>query len=136
MFEKTIAEELQAKEKEERHQAQIERLQGLNKENSLRMKLARSMCTNTREIASNLAKQDGYLCKLLIKEDNNEEVLTPKEKIKVNSYRKKVWQLAGTEELSAALNKAAQYINEYHNGGLDAVSDENAKEIIKMYYPE
>ena len=136
MFEKTIAEELQAKEKEERHQAQIERLQGLNKENSLRMKLARSMCTNTREIASNLAKQDGYLCKLLIKEDNNEEVLTPKEKIKVNSYRKKVWQLAGTEELSAALNKAAQYINEYHNGGLDAVSDENANEIIKMYYPD
>ncbi len=89
MFENHCRRASSKKKKEERHQAQIERLQGLNKENSLRMKLARSMCTNTREIASNLAKQDGYLCKLLIKEDDNEEVLTPKEKIKVNSYRKK-----------------------------------------------
>ncbi len=135
LFEKMMTEELRAKEKEERQQANIERLQGLNKQNSLRMKLARNMCKHTREVASNLAKQDGYLCTLLIKEDEGKE-LTRKEKIKINSYRKKMWSIAGTEELSAALKKAWEYMNEYYQGGIEAVSDDEAKEIIKMYYPD
>lgn len=135
LFEKMIAEELRAKEKEEKQQANIKRLQGMSKENSLRMKLARHMCPNTREIASSLAKQDGYLCKLLIKDSENKEDLTEREEIKVNSYRKQMWSMAGTEELSAGLKKAQEYMNAYYEDGIEAIDDKGIREIIKMYYP-
>ncbi len=116
-------------------QAQIEEKQ--NKKNrfkstqSLRMKLAWYFCPKTIEIASFLAKQDGYLCKLLIKDSNKDEQLSEKEKIKVNSYRKKMWELAGADELSKGVKRADKLINLYFQSGLNAIEDEAIREIFE-----
>ena len=79
---------------------------------------------NTKLIATQLAKQDGYLCKLLAKEDDPDETLTQKEQIKINSYRKEMWLQAGTEELNEAHKKVSAILKQYKQHGISAISEE------------
>lgn len=46
-----------------------------------------------------------------------------------------MWSMAGTEELSAGLKKAQEYMNAYYEDGIEAIDDKGIREIIKMYYP-
>ena len=88
------------------------------------MALVWEFMPDTKIIASQLAKGDGYLCKLLVKEDDPDENLTTREKAKVNSYRKEMWQQAGTEELKQAHKKASEIIKMYKEQGITAISAE------------
>ena len=137
LFEKQIEEEIKAQQRQERKQAQkdaqIQRLSAYAKPRSLRLKLVWSYCVKTRQIASDMANKDGYLCQLLAKEDEGEE-LTNRENAKVNSYRKSFWTKAGTNEFKEGYRKANQALDEYFAFGIDGVSDENAREIIRQYY--
>ena len=79
-----------------------------------------------------MASGDNYLCGLLAKEDEGEEELTTKEKIKVNSFRKRMWQEAGTDELKSAIKKAGEIIELYSNGDFDSIPND-ALDLIKQY---
>ena len=96
------------------------------------MALAWNYCPKTRQVASNLAQDDQYL-RILLEKDNNGEELTTKEQIKVNSYRKQMWQQAGSDEFKAALLRANEILTAYFESGIDSVNDDSAKEILKNY---
>lgn len=117
---------------ETRKQEIQSRAQKRDEINSLRLRLAWRYCDKTKAIASMLAKDNGYVVKLLIKEDNDEE-LTPKEKAVVNSYRKQVWSLAGTDEFKQARRQAKEIIDTYLKSGVEAVSDPIAIELLNEY---
>lgn len=125
LFEAKLKEELKLKNKREK-------LEGYAKFQSLKMALAWNFCPKTRQIASDLASGDNYLCRLLAKEDEGEEELTTKEKIKVNSFRKRMWQEAGTDELKSAIKKAGEIIELYSNGDFDSIPND-ALDLIKQY---
>ena len=136
-FEQEVIRQLkQTQAQQARKEKEAQRIQNKDineKFSSLRMKLVWYFCPNTKKIASTMASRDGYLCKLLIKESENED-LTPHEKIKVNSYRKNMWLKAGTKELKAGFKKADEIIETFKSGGIEAIEDENIKEIVRMYF--
>ncbi len=89
-----------------------------------------------------LAKDDGYLAKVIEKEarirqssDDVEktETLTKPEQIKINEYRKSFWEEAGTEEFSRASKKAYQIVNTYVEDGIDEIEDPEIRKIIEEY---
>ena len=102
---------------------------------SLKMKLVWYYCPNTKKTASTMASSDGYLCKLLIK-DSEDENLTPNEQRKVNSYRKNMWLNAGTQELKEGFKKANEIIEQIKSSGIDSIEDENVRQIIRMYFED
>ena len=102
---------------------------------SLKMKLVWYFCPDTKKTASIMASSDGYLCKLLIK-DSEDETLTPNEQRKVNSYRKNMWLKAGTQELKEGFKKANEIIELIKSSGIDSIEDENIKQIIRMYFED
>lgn len=130
LFEAKIKEELQPKKAASRKKDRD--YSGVNKYQSLRMALAWNYCPKTRQVASNLAQDDQYL-RILLEKDNNGEELTTKEQIKVNSYRKQMWQQAGSDEFKAALLRANEILTAYFESGIDSVNDDSAKEILKNY---
>ncbi len=88
----------------------------------LRMKIIWSLCPMTRFVASDLAKQDGYVSSIIAKNLPDEE-LPPKEQVILAKYRKSYWSEAGTEEFSLAHKKASEYIELYKTKGIDAIDD-------------
>ncbi len=137
LFEKELEQQLKKEQaQQERQEKELERINNKDlKERylSLRMKLVWHFCPQTKQIASEIASQDGYLCRLLEK-DNNDEELTQHEKVKINSYRKNLWLTAGTDELKEGFKKADEILNTYKTAGIDAIEDENIKNIIKLYF--
>lgn len=125
-------EQLAQKQKDVK-QKKIQNMGGLNKFNSLRMSLVWHFCPNTRNVASNLAKKDGHLCALLVKEAEEEDSLTPKEQIKINSYRKEMWLRSGTEELKEGFRKAGEVLKQFKESGLSAIEDEEVRKILEDY---
>ncbi len=128
LFEQQMIDELSAERKAER----IQKLKGRNKDQSLRMSLAWHFCPNTRKTASDIAKTDGKLSVLFEKEANNEE-LTEIEERTLNSYRKYMWNIAGSKELSDGMKKADKLLKLYFESGLEAIEDEEIKEIFEQY---
>lgn len=108
----------------------------------LRVKIAWHLSPHTRQVALELAKDDGYLAKVIKKEarirqssDDVEktETLTKPEQIKINEYRKSFWEEAGTEEFSRASKMAYQIVNTYVEDGIDAIEDPEIRKIIEEY---
>ena len=93
------------------------------------------MCPNTREAATFEAKIDDYAASLLAKEAEGKE-LTDKENAKLNSYRKKFWDRAGSEEYSRAHTKVKEILSDLRTNGLDGVEDENARALIENFLEE
>ena len=98
----------------------------------VRMALVWEFMPNTKEIASLLAKRDGFIAKLLIKEDDPNETLTNQEEMKLNAYRKEIWLLAGIDELNEAHKKASQIMKIFNEQGLSAV-DSKYLPIFERY---
>lgn len=119
--------------------------------NSLRGKLAYYFSPNTKAIASELAKGDGYLISIFQKQDeilkynraikencSTDEELEPekmelskKEEIKLKSYYKHLWEIAGTQEIKEGYAKANEIIEQYLTFGLKSIEDENVRKIIQ-----
>ena len=136
LFEKELEQHLKREqEQQERQEKELERINNKDlreKYASLRMKLVWYFCPKTKQIASQMASQDGYLCKLL-KKDTNDEELTQREKIKINSYRKNLWLAAGTDELKEGFKKADEILERLKTSGVDSIEDEGIRNIITMY---
>ena len=73
------------------------------------------------------------MCSLLAKEAKDEDDLTTKEQITVNSYRKEMWLKSGTEELKEGFKKANEALKQFREGGLSAIEDEEVRKIFKDY---
>ena len=108
----------------------------------LRSKIAWHLAPNTKNVASEIAHQDGYIAKILEKEaridkqdenTENPEYLTRTEQITLNRYRKNFWQMAGTEEFSSASKIASDIVKAYQTSGIDAIEDPEIKQIIADY---
>ena len=97
------------------------------------MSLVWHFCPKTRSIGSDLARKDGYLCSLLAKDSSEEESLTRKEQIKVDSYRKEMWLRSGTEELKEGFKQANEVLKQVKEGGLATVEDAEIRKIFENY---
>ncbi|MBR5304336.1 MAG: hypothetical protein IKU37_05870 [Candidatus Gastranaerophilales bacterium] len=124
--------ELKKSLRETHRQARIEQKDLTPRIQALRMALVWEFMPNTRAIGSMLAKGDGHVSKLLAKEDDPNENLTPLEKAKIYSYRRDVWMSAGTDELHEAHKKASAIIKTFNEQGLSAV-DEQYLPIFERY---
>lgn len=119
-------------QKETKKQERIEHLDYQQRMQSLRMKLVWNFMPKTREIASKLAQNDGYVCSLFAKMEDSKEELTTQEEIKIKSYYKELWLQAGVEEQKEAFKKTAHAIETYEQFGLEAL-DEEIKKIFEQY---
>lgn len=131
-LEQELKAEILNKKREYRKQQRIEEKDVSQRMNSARMAMVWSFMPQTKAIASTLAKNDGYIAKLLAKEDDENVELTQREKIALNSYRKQVWTMAGVEERSLAEAKTKEVLEIYHTSGLKALDIEQ-QEILKRY---
>ena len=127
LFEKELSAQLKENERKQKELERIKNKDIHSKMLSMRMKLVWYFCPDTRENASKMAENNGYLCELLAK-DREKEELTQKEQIIVNSYRKQVWEKSGTQELRAAFKKADEVLEKYYKYGIDSIEDEQIKE--------
>ena len=141
LFEQEAAKEILKKSKLSKEEA-IERKEKNRTLVGLRTKIAWHLSPKTRQIASEIAMNDGYLAKILAKEarineqdenSENKEFLTRAELIKLNKYRKNYWQEAGTEEFSIASKKAKEIVEIYQTEGLDGIEDSEIRKIIEDY---
>lgn len=123
-FEQELQKRLEESKREQNEKIRIERQDINARLAGLRMTLVWGFMPDTRKIATQLAKKDGYLCKLLAKEDDPDENLTPHEEAKINSYRKEMWLKAGTDELKQAYKKANEIIKIYKEKGITAIPEE------------
>ncbi len=128
LFQKKFLEELKAQRIQE---AKEKRKQG-NPYNSLRMEIVWHFSPKTRDIASAEAAKDRLASSLLVKEAQGEE-LTSKEEYALNSYRKRFWNIIGSEEFSNAQQKANEYIKIYKTQGIEAIDDPYVRSIIKNF---
>lgn len=133
LFENEVKKQLEKEQTEFKKQRKIERMDALSKFQSFKMSLVWHFCPKTREVASNMAKSDGYLCSLLVKDAQKEEELTKNEEIKVNSYRKQLWSTVGSDELKEGFKKANEILNLYSSEGIDTIEDEEIRAIFKQY---
>ncbi len=132
-FENQLLEEIKAQRLAELKKQNIQRLRANSLTNSLRMRIVWELCPMTRLIASSEAQKDGYVCSLIAKETEDEE-LNEKEQIVLNSFRKKVWTKSGIEEFKQAQAKANEYLKTYKEQGIDAIDDKNIRRIISEFY--
>ena len=107
-FEQELERQFKENLREARKQARIEQKDITSRIQGVRMALVWEFMPNTKAIGSMLAKKDGYVSMLLAKEDDANETLTHLEEAKINSYRKEMWTLAGTDELKEAYKKAGK----------------------------
>lgn len=119
-FEKSLKEEKRA----QNEKIKIEKKDLKQRLNALRMALVWEFMPNTKAIASNLASKDGFITKLLIKEDDPNETLTQIEKAKINTYRKEIWLISGTQELKEAHRKANELMKTFRDYGICAIEEE------------
>ena len=123
-FEQELEKQIKENQREARRQARIEHKDLTSRKQGVRMALVWEFMPNTKAIGSMLAKKDGYVAKLLAKEDDPNETLTNLEEAKINSYRKEMWTLAGTDELKEAYKKAGKIMKAFSENGLSAVDEE------------
>ncbi len=128
-----IEQEQAQQQREAVKQRRIQNKDALSRFQSLRMSLVWHFCPNTRSIGSDLARKDGYLCSLLAKDASEEESLTRKEQIKVDSYRKEMWLRSGTEELKEGFKQANEVLKQVKEGGLASVEDAEIRKIFENY---
>jgi len=128
-------EEQNAKRREENKILRAQKMKAAGELNSLRMSVVWVLCPKTKQTGSRLAKPDGYLCSLLKKEDEGKK-LSQKEQIIVNTYRKEMWLTQGTDEYKAAHEKANEYLKLYAQGGLEAIDNEDVKQVFRLYFDE
>lgn len=131
-FERELKQRELLEAKEANKKARIERQDLASRLQGAKMALVWSFMPNTKEIGSTLAKKDGYLCSLLAKEDDEEEELTQKEETKINSFRKELWQQAGTDELKEGFKRADEIMRAFKEGGIEAV-DMEYRPIFEKY---
>ena len=123
-FERELEKSLRAVEREENQKAKIANQDLKQRLSSLRMALAWEFMPNTRMIGSELATQDGHLCKLIAKETLDKDSLTDVEEAKINSYRRELWTMAGSDELKQAHQKANAIMKEFKANGLSNIDEE------------
>lgn len=123
-FEKALEQTIKNLTRLENQKTKIEKQDLKQRLSGVRMALVWEFMPNTKAIGSMLAKKDGYISILLAKEADPEETLTNKEEAKINSYRKEMWLLAGTDELHQAYKKAGKIMKTFKEEGLDAVDEE------------
>lgn len=123
---------LKAQRQEEAKAKRQERIRLNSPLQSLRMEIIWSMCPKTKNIASQEAQKDGYLCSIIAKEEAEEE-LSEKEEITLNSYRKSFWAIAGTEEFKAAQQKAKEYMEIYKAQGIEGIDDPQIRAIFENF---
>ena len=123
-FEQEFERQLKETQREERKKARIEQKDLTSRLQSVRMALVWYFMPNTKAVGSMLAKKDGYIAKLLAKEDDPNEILTNFEEAKINSYRKEMWTIAGTDELHEAYKKEKVIMKTFKEKGLDAIDEE------------
>jgi len=123
-FEQELEKQIKENQREARRQARIEHKDLTSRKQGVRMALVWEFMPNTKAIGSMLAKKDGYVAKLLAKEDDPNETLTNLEEAKINSYRKEMWTLAGTDELKEAYKKAGKIMKAFSENGLSTVDEE------------
>lgn len=128
-FERELEKSLRNAEREEIQKAKIANQDLKQRLNSLRMALAWEFMPNTRIIGSELAMQDGFLCKLIAKESKDKDSLTDIEEAKINSYRRELWTRAGSEELRNAHQKANAIMKEFKANGLSNID----KELLPIF---
>ena len=128
-FERELEKSLRNAEREEIQQAKIANQDLRQRLNSLRMALAWEFMPNTRIIGSELAMQDGFLCKLIAKESKDKDSLTDIEEAKINSYRRELWTRAGSEELRNAHQKANAIMKVFKANGLSNID----KELLPIF---
>ena len=136
-FEKELKEQLKQEEKlkkqEEIKVKKQKELDLMNKIKSLRMKLVWHFCPKTRNVASALALNNGYLSKIIEKDEDNKE-LSKQEEVVLKTYNRSVWNNAGVDELKEAFKKANELIELYNSNGIDSIEDEEIKEMFKEYF--
>lgn len=123
-FEKALEQTIKNLTRLENQKTKIEKQDLKQRLSGVRMALVWEFMPNTKAIGSMLAKKDGYVAKLLVKEDDPNETLTNHEEAKINSYRKEMWTLAGTDELREAYKKAGEIMKTFKEKGLDAIDEE------------
>ena len=128
LFQKKFLVELKA----QRIQEAKEKRKLSNPYNSLRMEIVWHFSPQTRDIASAEAEKDRLASSLLVKEAQGEE-LTSKEEYALNSYKKRFWNIIGSEEFSAAQQKANEYIKIYKTQGIEAIDDPYVRSIIENF---
>ncbi len=137
LFEQEVLRRIEQEQAREQREAikqrKIQSKDALSRFNSLRMSLVWHFCPKTRSIGSDLARKDGYLCSLLAKDSSEEESLTRKEQIKVDSYRKEMWIRSGTEELKEGFRQANEVLRQVKESGLSAIEDEEIRKIFENY---
>lgn len=131
-FEQALEQSIKEAQKAERKKIKLEKQDLSQRKQGVRMALVWEFMPNTRDVASELAKKDGYVAKLLAKEDDPSQTLTTKEEAKLNSYRKEVWLLAGIDELKQAHKKASAIMKKFKEEGLSAI-DESYLPIFEKY---
>lgn len=99
---------------------------------ALRMQIVWALCPMTRHIASDFAKNDGYVSSIIAK-NIPEEDLSAKEQVVLAKYRQRYWNAAGTDEYKAAHQKASEYIELYKSQGIDAIDNPKVRAIFKKF---
>ena len=136
-FEKELKEQLKQEEKLKKQEKikvkKQKELDLMNKIKSLRMKLVWHFCPKTRNVASILALNNGYLSKIIEKDKDNKE-LSKQEEVVLKTYNRSVWNNAGVDELKEAFKKANELIELYNSNGIDSIEDEEIKEMFKEYF--
>lgn len=130
MDKKFFEEELIRQQRAEQRKMRLHNV--TNPMNSLRLSLIWSMCPNTKEIASFVAKGDGLASKVIAKKNSGQELSDVEDK-KYKAYCKEFWNRAGSVEFNEARAKAREIIEQYKAFGLDGVEDENARKIIEEF---
>ena len=128
LFQKKFLEELKAQRIQE---AKEKRKQG-NPYNSLRMEIVWHFSPQTRDMASAEATKDRLASSLLVKEAQGEE-LTSKEEYALNSYKKRFWNIIGSEEFSNAQQKANEYMKIYKTQGIEGIDDPQIRAIFENF---
>ncbi len=132
VFENQVLEEVKAQRRQEAKAASAKRARENAPFNSLRMRLVWQLCPLTRQIASVEAKNNGYVAFILAKDDSGEE-LTDKEQAVLNSYRKRFWNISGTQEYMQAQKKASEYMRILKEQGLEAIDDPQIRKTIEEF---
>ena len=135
-FENELKNQLNAQQQKETREAN--RLKKIAKQDlkqrvaGVRMALVWEFMPNTKAIASTLASNDGYVSRLLAKEDDSTKKLTSKEEVVLAKYRREFWLQAGTQELQMAYKKANAIMKLFNEQGIGAI-DEQYLPIFERY---
>ena len=122
----------------------------ISRQRSLKLIIAWSLSPNTRKAQAEIIspkmkellikyKEISQINRLVLlrqlsqqeaQEMTDEINLTKEEEIAVLSFYKRSWELSGTEEWRADLQKSKEYIELYNSSGIEAIEEGNVKKAI------